>query len=197
MPPAVGNPLSFQLGKEREHRKSRHLARLIDVLPRIRRHLTSVLSTRQPTREFAMAAAIALIDATGIVRARPGTPRLSGARGAVSLLKSNVEVNGSSITLTFKAKGGKQVVKDVHAPRLVPAIKVLQRLPGAVCSSIGMPSRSGRIRVRDVNAFLCGRGVVQSLAQGFSDAARVVERGRRRCRAALERGRPDAAASAR
>ena len=56
--------------KQRERRKARHLIRLIDALPRIRRHVTSVLSTRKPTREFAMATAIALIDATGI---RSGT----------------------------------------------------------------------------------------------------------------------------
>ena len=117
----------------RERRKSRHLLRLIEALPRIRRNLTGVLATRQPTREFAMAAAIALIDATGIRSGTSRHARLSGARGAVTLLKSNVQLNGRSITLTFKAKGGKQVVKDVHAPRLVPAIKVLQRLPGRGC----------------------------------------------------------------
>jgi len=130
--------------KVRERRKTRHLVRLLDALPRIRRHLTGVLSTRQPTREFAMAAAIALIDATGIRAGTSRHARLSGARGAVTLLKSNVEVNGSSITLTFKAKGGKRVVKDVHAPRLVPAIKTLQRLPGrnVAIRKITMPPNS-------------------------------------------------------
>src|SRR6187551_3534979 len=58
--------------KRRERRKSRRLARLIEALPRIRRHLNSVLSTRKPTREFAMAAAIAMVDATGI---RSGTAK--------------------------------------------------------------------------------------------------------------------------
>src|SRR5690242_17205387 len=116
--------------KTRERRKSRHLARLLDALPRVRRYVTGVLATRKPTREYAMAAAVALVDASGI---RPGTSRhlrLSGARGAITLLKSNVKINGKSIALTFKAKGGKQVVKDVHAPRLIPVIRSLQKLPG-------------------------------------------------------------------
>ena len=141
--------------KVRERRKTRHLVRLIDALPRIRRHVTGVLSTRKPTREFAMAAAIALIDATGIRSGTSRHARLSGARGAVTLLKSNVEVNGPSITLTFKAKGGKQVVKDVHAPRLVPAIKVLQRLPGRRLFLYRDAEQVRAIRTRDVNAFLC------------------------------------------
>jgi DNA topoisomerase-1 len=141
--------------KVRERRKTRHLIRLIDALPRIRRHLTSVLSTREPTREFAMAAAIALIDATGIRSGTARHARVSGARGAVTLLKSNVAISRQSITLTFKAKGGKHVVKDVHAPRLVPAIKVLQRLPGSRLFLYQEAEQVRALRVRDVNAFLC------------------------------------------
>src|SRR5882757_10724745 len=102
-----------------------------------------------------MAAVVALIDATGI---RSGTSRhakLSGARGAVTLLKSNVEINGHSLTLKFRAKGGKQVVKDVHAPRLVPAIKVLQRLPGRRMFLYQDADQVRAIRTREVNAFLC------------------------------------------
>lgn len=141
--------------KMRERRKTRHLVRLLEALPRIRRHVTGVLATRKPTREFAMATAIALIDATGIRSGTSRHARLSGARGAVTLLKSNVEISGPSITLKFKAKGGKQVVKDVHAPRLVPAIKVLQHLPGARLFLYQEADQVRAIRTREVNAFLC------------------------------------------
>lgn len=141
--------------KVRERRKARHLVRLIAALPRIRRHVTTVLSSRQPTREFAMAAAIALIDATGIRSGTSRHMRLSGARGAVTLLKSNVRINGCSIALAFQAKGGKRVEKDVDAPRLVPALKVLQRLPGRRLFQHQDGDAIRTIRVRDVNAFLC------------------------------------------
>src|SRR3954465_3455175 len=157
--------------KVRERRKPRHLVRLLEALPRIRRHVTGVLATRQPTREFAMAAAIALIDATGLRSGtsrparlpgargiRSGTSRharLSGARGAVTLLKSNVEIRGRSIKLKFKAKGGKHVEKEIHAPRLVPAIKVLQRLPGERLFVYQDADQVRTIRTREVNAFLC------------------------------------------
>jgi DNA topoisomerase-1 len=140
--------------KTRERRKSRHLARLLDAMPRIRRNVSSVLATQKPTREFAMAAAVALVDASGI---RPGTSRhlrLSGARGAVTLLKSNVKVNGKSITLIFRAKGGKQVIKDVRAPNLIPAIRVLQRLPGSRLFLYRDQDQVRTVRARDVNGFL-------------------------------------------
>jgi DNA topoisomerase-1 len=141
--------------KMRERRKTRHLVRLLEALPRIRRHVTGVLATRKPTREFVMAAAIALIDATGIRSGTSRHTRLSGARGAVTLLKSNVEVHGSSITLKFRTKGGKQVLKEVHAPRLVPAIKVLQRLAGRRLFLYQDAEQVRAIRTREVNAFLC------------------------------------------
>jgi len=141
--------------KMRERRKTRHLVRLLEALPRIRRQVTGVLATRKPTREFAMAAAIALIDATGIRSGTSRHARLSGARGAVTLLKSNVEIDGSSIALKFKGKGGKQVIKDIHAPRLVPAIKVLLRLPGARLFLYQDGDQVRAIRTREVNAFLC------------------------------------------
>ena len=163
--------------KSRERRKSRHLARLIDALPRIRRRVTGALAARKPTREFAMAAAVALVDASGI---RPGTSRhlrLSGARGAVTLLKSNVEIDGRSITLTFKAKGGKHVVKDIRAPHLVPAIKMLRRLPGPRLFSYRDEDRVRTIRVREVNGFLRDVAVVQDIPEGLPDAARFPECG--------------------
>jgi DNA topoisomerase-1 len=141
--------------KVRERRKSRHLARLLEALPRIRRHVTGVLATREPSREFAMATAIALIDATGIRAGTSRHARLSGARGAVTLLKSNVRISGRSITLTFKAKGGKHVIKNVQAPRLIPAIKLLLRLPGPRLFSYRADDQVRVIRARDVNAFLC------------------------------------------
>lgn len=141
--------------KQREQRKTRHIVRLIGALPRIRRRVTMALSSRKPTREFAMAAAVALVEATGIRSGSARHARLSGARGAVTLLKSNVRIAGRSIRLEFKAKGGKHVVKDVRAPRLVPVIKVLQRLPGRRLFSYEDAGEVRTLRVREVNAFLC------------------------------------------
>src|SRR4029078_5465897 len=46
-------------------------------------------------------------------------------------------------------------VKDVHAPRLVPAIKTLQRLPGHRLFLYRDAEQVRAIRTRDVNAFLC------------------------------------------
>jgi DNA topoisomerase I len=116
-----------QWEKVREMRKARRLARLADVLPRVRRSVGQHLAGGEPTREFALAAVIELVARSAI---RPGSEsyaRLRGTRGAATLLKSNVTVYGESITLSFRAKGGKTVVKEFAAPTLASALEALAR----------------------------------------------------------------------
>ncbi len=141
--------------KVREIRKARRLARLADVLPRIRRSVAQHLSGDAPTREFASAAVIELVARSAI---RPGTEsyaRLRGTRGAATLLKSNVTIYGESITLTFRSKGGKTTVKEVSAPRLATAIALLRELPGRRLFQYRAASGDVRhVTAHEVNAFL-------------------------------------------
>src|SRR5262249_10858889 len=93
--------------KVRERRKAKRLQRLVEALPRIRRAVNKHLNEAKPTREFALAAVIELVSCSAI---RPGSEsyaRASGTRGAATLLKSNIAVNGATVALKFRAKGGK------------------------------------------------------------------------------------------
>jgi DNA topoisomerase-1 len=99
----------------REIRKARRLARLAEALPRIRRSISGHLNSQTPSRQFTLAAVIALVASSAI---RPGSEqyaRLRGTRGAATLLKSNVSIYGETVKLRFKAKGGKTIEKDIHA----------------------------------------------------------------------------------
>jgi DNA topoisomerase IB len=114
----------------RELRKARRLARLADVLPRIHKSIGRCLAAAEESREFTCAAAIELVARSAI---RPGSEsyvRLHGTRGAVTLLKSNVDIYGDTLTLRFQSKGGKIVSKEFDAPRLAGAIARLRQLPG-------------------------------------------------------------------
>ena len=141
--------------KVREHRKAHRLARLVEALPKIRRHVSMHLAGNEPTREFALAAVIELIARTAI---RPGSEsyaRLNGTRGAATLLKSNVTLEDDSVVLIFKAKGGKAVRKECDATKLVRAIPILRQLPGR--RLFQYRDASGTIRAVSttaVNAFL-------------------------------------------
>jgi DNA topoisomerase-1 len=141
--------------KVREIRKARRLARLADVLPRIRRSVAQYLAADAPTREFAFAAVIELVARSAIRPGRESYLRRHGTRGAATLLKSNVSVSGDTITLTFRAKGGKNVVKQFSAPRFIAAIAMLQKLPGRRLFQYRTETGEVRaVRARDVNTFL-------------------------------------------
>ena len=141
--------------KVREQKKARRLARLVKALPRIRRHIGKHLGAAEPTRAFALSAVIELVACSAI---RPGSEsyaRDNGTRGAATLLKSNVAVSGPTITLKFRAKGGKDVHKECRCPRLAGALHVLRALPGR--RLFQYRDDDGSIRVvtaSEVNAFL-------------------------------------------
>jgi DNA topoisomerase-1 len=141
--------------KVREAQKAVRLAALAGVLPKIRRAVAQHLTGREPSRNFALAAAIELVAGSAI---RPGSEEYAkkhGTRGAATLLKSNVRVAGDQITLVFRAKGGKDVRKEFCSPRLTSAIGVLRTLPGArLFQYRDEQGATKRVTARDVNAFL-------------------------------------------
>ena len=141
--------------KVREAEKAGRLGLLASVLPTVRRAVAQHLSGHEPTRSFALAAAIELVAASAI---RPGSEEYAkkhGTRGAVTLLKSNVRVTGDMITLVFRAKGGRDTRKEFSSSRLAAAIAVLRTLPGP--RLLQYRDESGAIKhatARDVNVFL-------------------------------------------
>ena len=141
--------------KVREMRKAQQLARLLRLLPKIRRAIARYLRDKVFSREFASAAAIDLIAATAI---RPGSEayaREHGTRGAATLLQSDVSITGDRIALKFRGKGGKQIERSVRSPRLARVLKRLKTLPGR--RLFQYRAQNGdlyTVRRRDVNDFL-------------------------------------------
>ncbi|MGA2291037.1 DNA topoisomerase IB [Bradyrhizobium sp.] len=141
--------------KVREHRKAHRLARLVAALPKIRRTVSMHLSGEAPAREFALAAVIELIARTAIRPGNESYARLNGTRGATTLLKSNVTLDGDCLVLSFKAKGGKAVRKECDAAKLVRAIGILRGVPGKRLFQYRDPTGNVRaVSTTQVNAFL-------------------------------------------
>jgi DNA topoisomerase-1 len=141
--------------KVRERRKARRLQRLVEALPRIRRAVNRHFAAAEPTREFALAAVIELVSCSAI---RPGSEsyaRQNGTRGAATMLKSNIQVEGATVTLKFRAKGGKRVEKQFHCPRVAAAAHILRTVPGKRLFQYRGEDGAPRIvTAGDVNAFL-------------------------------------------
>ena len=141
--------------KVRERRKARRLQRLVEALPRIRRAVNKHLGAAEPTREFALSAVIELVACSAIRAGSESYAKSNGTRGAATLLKSNIAVNGATIALKFRAKGGKNIEKEFHCPRVASAINVLRATAGAAAVSVSRRGRRMRIvTASDVNAFL-------------------------------------------
>src|SRR5579863_3013617 len=141
--------------KVREHRKAHRLAKLVAALPKIRRNVSQHLSGEEPSREFALSAVIELIARTAIRPGNESYARLNGTRGATTLLKSNVTLEGDGFVLSFKAKGGKAVRKECDAAKLVRAIGILQGVPGKrMFQYLDNSGNARTVSTTQVNAFL-------------------------------------------
>jgi DNA topoisomerase-1 len=141
--------------KVREIRKTRRLERLAHALPRISRSIGQYLGSEEFSFNFACSAVIELVACSAI---RPGSEtyaRQRGTRGAATLLKSNVAIKGTMITLTFRAKGGKSIVKEFESPRLAAALERLLQLPGRrLFQRRGSNGALRPVTRREVNVFL-------------------------------------------
>ena len=141
--------------KVRETRKAHRLAQFVKALPRIRRSVARHLSGSKPTREFALAAVVELIARTAIRPGHESYARIRKTRGATTLLKSNVSLEGDCVILAFRGKGGKSLRKECDAARLVRAIDTLRQLPGArLFQYVDDDGTVRTVTATQVNAFL-------------------------------------------
>lgn len=171
----------------REATKARRLTALASVMPKIRRAVAQYLAGNTPTREFALAACIELVGASAIRSGNEEYMRQHGSRGALTLVKSNLRINGDEIALVFRGKGGKEICRKFRSARFAAAFAVLRALPGP--RLFQYRTEDGEIRrpaTRDVNAFLreiAGAHVLLKDFRTLSASAAVLERLARTARA--------------
>jgi DNA topoisomerase-1 len=139
----------------REALKAQRLGRLARALPTIRRAVAKALSSENDDAAHAIAAVVHLVSLTAIRAGSESYARDNGTRGASTLLKSNVKIDGNDIVLSFKAKGGKAVVKEVRDARLARTLARLLALPGRRLFQYRDAAGTVRqVRAQEVNAFL-------------------------------------------
>lgn len=139
----------------RETLKAARLSALAGSLPVITRIVRQALRRPEPDLRFALAAVVELVALTAI---RPGSDHYAeqhGTRGATTLLKSHIRIEGDAITLTFTGKGGKAICKQLNNARLAKALTRLKVLPGRrLFKYLGKDGSFHPIHAADVNSFL-------------------------------------------
>lgn len=139
----------------REAAKSERLADLARALPDIQKAVRRRLARRDDSLDYVNAAVVHLVETTALRAGGESYARERGTRGATTLLKSNIQIDGKRLSLRFRAKGSKLVVRKVDNQRLAAALKQLLALPGRRLFQHRKDDGSVRpVRASDVNAFL-------------------------------------------
>src|SRR4029079_17528776 len=110
--------------------KERRVLSCGSALPRVRSAVKAALAGSGVTRTKAIAAGVRLID---VALLRPGYEEYArdrGGRGAATLLKKDVAVEGDKIVVEFKGKGGKQIKQEVEDRSLARVVRTLTALRG-------------------------------------------------------------------
>lgn len=164
----------------REEQKVGRLAALCAALPRLRRRVRRDLQRHGLSRERVTAAVVRLIDGAHIRVGSEGYVRSGQTRGAATLLKRNVLLDGDALQLNFRGKGGREFRARLRDPLLVRVVTDLQALRGA--RLFRYVDEAGRVRPVtsvDINAYLreCARAPVS--AKDFRSLAATAAAGRR------------------
>lgn len=101
------------------------------ALPRLRRRVTEALTGEAGERDFAIAAALRLIDRVSMRVGSEEYRAENGTEGATTMRAGNVRFEGDGMRLTWRAKGGKRVRRRVNDRTLARAMERLGDLPGA------------------------------------------------------------------
>ncbi len=141
--------------KVREWVKAKRLARFAQALPKVRRRVARDLAAPEPTRAFTLAAVVELVALTSIRAGGETYARERGTRGATTLTKGNIKIEGEKVSLRFKAKGGQMQERDVCMKRFADVMARLKALPGRrLFQYRGDDGALRAVRAADVNAYL-------------------------------------------
>jgi DNA topoisomerase-1 len=124
-------------------------------MPRIRRAVGRYLTNDAACKRLATAAVVRLVAKTALRAGSDSYARERGTRGATTLLKSNVVVQGGTLRLRFRAKGSQIVTCQLEDRRLSVTIRRLLTIPGRRLFQYRDGEGSvHQVSARDVNEFL-------------------------------------------
>ena len=133
-------------------------SRLVDfgnALPRIRRRVKRDLEEEPGERTFALACAVALIDKTAMRVGNPDYARENGSYGALTLRRKHVALKGETISLRYRAKGGKDVRSQMNDRTLSKILGQINDLPGAeVLAWVDEDGKTHRLGSDTLNAYI-------------------------------------------
>jgi DNA topoisomerase I len=162
----------------REHQKIDRLAAICASIRRIRRRIAKDIEQPLGSEAKALAAVVMLIDRTHIRIGSENYVHTGQSRGAATLLKRNVSIDGTAVRLSFRAKGGQNFSTAIRTGKLARALAELQTLRGRRMFQF----RNGRgrtvpVTAAAVNAYLSDIAGASVTAKDFRTLAACAEAG--------------------
>lgn len=141
--------------EEREREKYERILRFAEALPALRAEVDAQLRRRTPDRDYALAAAVDLLNRTHM---RVGSEQYAAENrtyGLATLRSRHVDVDGDTVRLRFRGKGGAEHDLEVESAALARAVARMDALPGdEVLSYVGEDGAAVDVRSSDVNAWI-------------------------------------------
>lgn len=107
------------------------LVTFADHLPAIRRQVDRDLNSDPGDMEFALAAAVSIIDRAALRIGHPEYARQNGSYGALTLRRRHLSMEGEDICLKFTGKGDQKVKKCITDRKLQRLLQAVNDIPGA------------------------------------------------------------------
>lgn len=107
------------------------LADFAEALPRLRRRVRRDLKEELGAREFALAAAVAMIDRLSLRVGNQVYAKSNGSYGTLTLKRRHLVLRDGKLQASFVAKGGKKVRRQIAHRSLMRALQKIRDLPGA------------------------------------------------------------------
>lgn len=139
----------------RDQTKYDKLSSFGEVLPKIRKRVSTDLQKRGLPREKVLAAIVRILDVTHIRIGNEEYAQENHSFGITTLRNKHVDVHGSDVRFTFRGKSGQKQDLHVHDPRVARVIRTCEELPGH--ELFGYKDDDGAvvdIGSHDVNAYL-------------------------------------------
>ncbi len=132
--------------------KAFRLQQIGQALPVLRPQIDEDL--KKDSEKLPLAAAGRLVDVLHLRAGHETYAGDEGGRGAATLLKRHVQIDGGTFRLKFRGKGGKRIDKTYSDPALAEALKELRRIRGPRLFKLRSKDGWRPMTAADMNAYL-------------------------------------------
>lgn len=160
----------------RDETKFRRILAFGHRLPRIRIRVGRDLGREGLSRRRVLAAAVRILDRTGLRIGNPEYERRNGSYGLTTLRRKHVSIHRDEVELEFVGKGGREICLTISDPRLADVVEEALATPGwRLLKYTGQNDDRASVSPDEVNEYIGSAGGGPFTAKDFRTWLACVE----------------------